>query len=176
MTRLRLGVAGLGRAFTLMLPTLAAHPRVQLVAATDPRPEARERFAADFSARAHEDVEALCADPGVDAIYVATPHEHHAAHAIAAALAGKHVLVEKPMAITLAEARDMIDAAETAGTHLVVGPSHSFDAPIARARAIVESGELGRVRMITAMQFTDFLYRPRPRRAPRAGAAGRGNR
>ena len=172
MTRLRLGVAGLGRAFTLMLPTLAAHPRVQLVAATDPRPEARERFAADFSARAHEDVEALCADPGVDAIYVATPHEHHAAHAIAAALAGKHVLVEKPMAITLAEARDMIDAAETAGTHLVVGPSHSFDAPIARARAIVESGELGRVRMITAMQFTDFLYRPRRREELDAGAGG----
>lgn len=172
MKTLRIGVAGLGRAFTLMLPTLTAHPRVQLVAATDPRADARQRFATDFSARAYDSVEALCADPGVDAIYVATPHEHHAPHAIAAALAGKHVLVEKPMALTLAEARAMVDAAETAGTYLVVGPSHSFDAPIARARVIVESGELGRVRMITALQFTDFLYRPRRREELDANAGG----
>ena len=50
--RLRLGVAGLGRAFTLMLPTLSAHPRIELAAAADPRPEARARFAADFGAMA----------------------------------------------------------------------------------------------------------------------------
>ena len=159
--RLRFGVAGLGRAFTLMLPTLAAHPRVQLVAAADPRAAARERFAADFSARTHETVEALCADAAVDAIYVATPHQHHAAHAIAAAQAGKHVLVEKPMALTLDEARAMTAAARAAGVRLVVGHSHSFDAPVARARAIVESGEVGRVRMVTTLNFTDFLYRPR---------------
>jgi phthalate 4,5-cis-dihydrodiol dehydrogenase len=161
--RLRIGVAGLGRGFTLMLPTLKRHPRVQLVAAADPRAEARARFAADFTARTYESIEALCADPVVDAIYVATPHPHHAAHAIAATRAGKHVLVEKPMALTLAEASAMIDAAEAAGTQLVVGPSHSFDAPVARARAIIESGELGRVRMISALNFTDFLYRPRRR-------------
>ena len=172
MKTLRIGVAGLGRAFTLMLPTFTTHPGVRLVAAADPRPEARARFASDFEARAHESVESLCADPEVDAVYVATPHQHHAAHAIAAALAGKHVLVEKPMALTLAEARDMVDAVETAGTQLVVGPSHGFDAPIARARAIVESGELGRVRMITALQFTDFLYRPRRAEELDAAAGG----
>jgi phthalate 4,5-cis-dihydrodiol dehydrogenase len=159
--RLRLGVAGLGRAFTLMLPTLTAHPRVQLVAAADPRAEARDRFAADFGARAYESVEALCSDAGVDAVYVATPHQHHAAHAIAAASNGKHVLVEKPMAISLEEAHAMVEAARAAGVHLVVGHSHSFDAPIARAREIIASGELGAVRMITALNFTDFLYRPR---------------
>jgi phthalate 4,5-cis-dihydrodiol dehydrogenase len=159
--RLRLGVAGLGRAFTLMLPTLTAHPRVQLVAGADPRAEARARFAADFGAATYDSVEALCADPAVDAVYIATPHQNHAGHAIAAALAGKHLLVEKPMALSLQDARDMIDAASTAGVHLVVGHSHSFDAPIARARAIVASGELGRVRMVTALNFTDFLYRPR---------------
>ena len=172
MARLRIGVAGLGRGFTLMLPTLTAHPRVQLVAATDPRAEARSRFAADFAARTHESFEALCADPGVDAIYVATPHQHHADHAIAAARAGKHVLVEKPMALTLAQATAMIEAAATAGTHLVVGPSHSFDAPIARARAIVASGELGRVRMMSALNFTDFLYRPRRREELDTAAGG----
>jgi phthalate 4,5-cis-dihydrodiol dehydrogenase len=159
--RLRLGVAGLGRAFTLMLPTLTAHPRVELAAAADPRPEARARFASDFRAKAYESVEELCAAPTVDAVYVATPHQHHAAHAIAAASHGKHVLVEKPMAITLGEAQAMVEAARKAGVHLVVGHSHSFDAPIARARRIIAGGELGRVRMITALNFTDFLYRPR---------------
>jgi phthalate 4,5-cis-dihydrodiol dehydrogenase len=159
--RLRLGVAGLGRAFTLMLPTLLAHPKVRLVAAADPRREARERFAADFSARAYESVEQLCADRDVEAIYVATPHQHHAAHAIAAAAAGKHVLVEKPLAIALDEAQAMAAAAATAGVHLVVGPSHSFDAPIALARRIAAEGALGRVRMVSALDYTDFLYRPR---------------
>jgi phthalate 4,5-cis-dihydrodiol dehydrogenase len=158
---LRLGVAGLGRAFTLMLPTFTAHPRVQLVAAADPRPEARARFAADFGATTYDSVEDLCADAAVDAVYIATPHQHHAAHAIAAALAGKHVLVEKPMALSLQDARDMIDAAGTTGVRLVVGHSHSFDAPIARAREIIAGGEVGRVRMLTALNFTDFLYRPR---------------
>ena len=162
MTRpIRLGVAGLGRAFTLMLPTLSAHPLVELVAAADPRAEARERFAADFGATAYESVEALCADASVEAVYVATPHPLQARHAALAAARGKHVLVEKPMAVTLDEAQSMIDAVRTSGVHLVVGHSHSFDAPILRARAIVESGKLGRVRMITALNFTDFLFRPR---------------
>src|SRR5947208_2575335 len=147
--RLRLGVAGLGRAFTLMLPTLTAHPRIELVAAADPRAEARRRFAADFAADAYEDVEALCADPRVEAIYVATPHEHHARHAICAAAAGKHALVEKPMAVTRDEAAAMTEAARAAGVALVVGPSHSFDEPVMRVRQLVEGGGFGRVRMIT---------------------------
>jgi phthalate 4,5-cis-dihydrodiol dehydrogenase len=71
--RIRLGVAGLGRAFTLMLPTFLAHPAVELVAAADPRGEARDRFASDFGAHAYDSVEALCEDAKVEAVYVATP-------------------------------------------------------------------------------------------------------
>ncbi|HUQ27470.1 MAG TPA: Gfo/Idh/MocA family oxidoreductase [Usitatibacter sp.] len=159
--KLRLGVAGLGRAFTLMLPTLTAHPRVELVAAADPRPEARDRFASEFGAKAYEDVDALVADPRVEAVYVATPHQYHARHAIAATTAGKHVLVEKPMAVTRDDAAAMAQASRKAGVALVVGPSHSFDEPVIRTRALIESGEFGPVRMITALNFTDFLYRPR---------------
>src|SRR5215470_3596073 len=132
--RLKLGVAGLGKAFTVMLPSLAADARIELVAAADPRPEATRRFAADFGARTYASVEALCGDPAVEAIYVATPHQHHATHVALAAAASKHVLVEKPMAVTLGECRRMIDAAERAGVHLIVGHSHSFDRPILRTR------------------------------------------
>jgi phthalate 4,5-cis-dihydrodiol dehydrogenase len=106
-------------------------------------------------------VEALCADEAVEALYVATPHQFHAAHAAAAAAAGKHLLVEKPMALSLDECRAMIAAARQAGVHLLVGHSHSFDAPIRLARSIVEDGTLGAVRMIHALNYTDFLYRPR---------------
>ena len=156
-----MAVVGLGRAFTLMLPTFKRHARVELVAAADPREDARRRFAQDFGGRAYATLEELCADRDVEAVYVATPHEDHAAHASAVMGAGKHVLVEKPMATTLADAEAIVDAARATGMQVVVGPSHSFDAPIARARALVASGELGRVRMITALNFTDFLYRPR---------------
>ena len=81
---LGIGVVGLGRAFTLMLPTFVADPRVRLVAACDLRTEATARFTADFDARVHGSVESLCADPAVDVVYVASPHQHHAAHVEAA--------------------------------------------------------------------------------------------
>jgi phthalate 4,5-cis-dihydrodiol dehydrogenase len=161
MTRLRLGVAGLGRAFSVMVPTFSADPRVELVAGADPRPEARARFEADFGAKAFDSVEKLCAEPAVDVVYIATPHQFHAANAVLAAKNGKHVLVEKPMALSLDECRVMIGAARESGVQLVVGHSHSFDAPILHARKIIASGALGRVRMVSALNYTDFLYRPR---------------
>jgi phthalate 4,5-cis-dihydrodiol dehydrogenase len=161
MSRLRLAAAGLGRAFMLMLPTLVAHPRVQLVAASDPREEARREFQREFGGRSYESFDAMCDDPGVDAVYIATPHEMHAQHVVAAAQRGKHVLVEKPMAITLAQCQAMVDAARKAGVILVIGHSHSFDLPFARTRQMIESGAYGGVRMITALNYTDFIYRPR---------------
>ena len=163
MTRppLRLGVAGLGRAFTFMLPTFAGDPRVTLVAASDPLPGPRAQFVRDFGGRVYESVDALCADPDLDAIYIATPHQLHAKHACAALDHGKHVLVEKPMAVSLADCTAMIEAAQRARRHLVVGHSHSFDAPILRAHALVRSGAFGAVRMLQALYCTDYMYRPR---------------
>ncbi|MCW5685544.1 MAG: Gfo/Idh/MocA family oxidoreductase [Pseudolabrys sp.] len=158
---IRLGVAGLGRAFTLMLPTLIADKRIRLAAATDSRPEARTRFTADFGAATYDNVEALCADPEIDAIYVATPHQLHAAHVCAAADHGKHVLVEKPMAVSIADCTAMIDAARRNNVHIVVGHSHSFNAPVLQARALIASGAYGAVRMMTALNYTDYMYRPR---------------
>lgn len=159
--RLRLGVVGLGRAFSLMLPTLAGDPRIELVAGADPRPEAREKFAAELGAKAFDSMDRLCAEPAVEVVYIATPHQFHATNAIAAAACGKHILVEKPMALSLDECRAMIAAARHSGVRLIVGHSHSFDAPILQAKKIIASGALGRVRMVSALNYTDFLYRPR---------------
>jgi len=159
--KIRLGVAGLGRAFTLMLPTLGADRRLQLVAAADPRTEARLRFATDFSARTYETVEDLCRDPEVEAIYVATPHQLHARHVALATANGKHVLVEKPMAISIAECTGMIETARRSGVHLIVGHSHSFNGPVLHARNLIAGGDFGAVRMIHALNYTDYMYRPR---------------
>lgn len=158
---LKLGIIGLGRAFTLMLPTFASHPLIKIVAASDPRADARERFVSEFGAKIFENVEALCSDPEVEAVYVASPHQFHVDHAKLAARCGKHVLVEKPMALSLDDCREMIEAAKQANTKLLVGHSHSYDLPYLRTREMIRSGAYGRVRMINALNFTDFLYRPR---------------
>jgi phthalate 4,5-cis-dihydrodiol dehydrogenase len=159
--RLRFGVSGLGRAFTLMLPTFLRDPRVRLVAACDPREAARERFARDFGAKVYKEFEALARDDAVEVIYIASPHEFHAAQAKVAAAHGKHLLVEKPMALSLEDCDAMIESCRAAGVQLVVGHCHSFDAPYLRTRDLVLGGAYGLVRMIHALNYTDFLYRPR---------------
>jgi len=158
---LRIGVIGLGRAFTLMLPTFRQDSRIKLVAATDPIEVARAQFEKDFNAPTYGSAQALCTDPNVQAIYVASPHQFHADHVCLAAAHGKHVLVEKPMALSLDECTRMMDACRSAAVHLIVGHSHSFNAPIKRARELIASAAYGAVKMITALNFTDFLYRPR---------------
>lgn len=159
--KLKVGVAGLGRAFSLMMPTLVCDDRLAIVAGADPRAEARARFESDFAGRAYSSVEAMCADPNIDVIYVSTPHQHHAANVAVAAAHGKHILCEKPLSLSIEEGLDMIECARKAGVHLLVGHSHSFDGPIRQARRLVETGEFGEVRMLHALDYTDFLYRPR---------------
>jgi phthalate 4,5-cis-dihydrodiol dehydrogenase len=158
---MRVGVVGLGRAAAQLLPSLAAHPHAVVAAAADPNPAARARFAADFGAPAYEDAEALCASGTVDAVYVATPHQRHGADVLIAAAHGKHVLVEKPMALTLEDCRAMTDAASRAGVALVVGHTHGFDPAVRAMRAIVQSGDFGALRQIVNLAYTSFLYRPR---------------
>ena len=157
----RIGVLGMGRAFTLMVPTFLGDPRVRLVAAFDPRPGARQAFEREFGGRAMLDPQSVCADPDVEWVYVATPHQMHAEHVRLAAAHGRHVIVEKPMALTLADCDAMIAACERAGVQLIVGHSHSHNAPVRLALSLIRQGRIGRVRMVHAMQFTDFLYRPR---------------
>lgn len=145
----------------LMLPAFTADPRFRLVACAAPREESRAAFVARFGGRAHADVAALCADPEVEAVYVATPHQMHAEHVVAAARAGKHILVDKPLSVSMADGARMVDTARSCGVTLIVGPSHSFDAPVLQARDMIAGGQHGALRMVQALNYTDFLYRPR---------------
>src|SRR6202044_554585 len=158
---LGLAIAGLGMAGAVMVRAAAVHPGVKLVAAADPHDGPRDAFARGFNAPAYADITELCADPAVDIVYIATPHQYHAAHAALAAGAGKHVILEKPMALTLADCDAIIAALERAKIHLIVGHTHAFDPAVREMRCIVTSGELGRLGMIAAWNYTNFLYRPR---------------
>lgn len=158
---IHIGVVGLGRAFTLMVPTFISDPRVKIVAGFDTREEPLRQLESDFGAIVYRDMQALCSDPKVEAIYVASPHQFHEQHVKLAARHGKHVLLEKPMALSLAQCDAMISACQRADVHLIVGHCHSFDAPYILANTFISSGEYGAVRMIQAFNYTDFLYRPR---------------
>lgn len=158
---LRFGIAGLGGAAASMLPSIARHPGVKITAGADLREEAREKFRGEFQAEVYEKVEDLCKSRNIDAVYIATPHEFHAAHVMMAADYRKHVIVEKPMALTIEDCERMNAAAERNGIRLLVGHTHSFDPPILKIREIVRGGELGRLGMIHTWNFTNFLYRPR---------------
>src|SRR5579872_4491197 len=153
MMRIRLGVIGLGRAAMQMLPSLAAHPDISIVACADPNPVARERFVAEYAGAAFGSAEEMCERGGIDAGYVATPHQFHRDNVLTLCAYRKHALVEKPMALAIADCRAMTDAARRAGVVLVVGPTHGFDPVIVSMRRLIESGEFGALRMIT-----DFAY------------------
>ena len=158
---INLGVVGLGRAFSLMLPTFTRDNRFRLVAAATPGAPGRKAFEQDLGGRAYENVEGLCGDDEVTAVYVASPHEFHCEHIIQLAEAGKHLLVDKPLAVSESEAQQIVSVVERTGVVLVTGPSHSFDAPVLLARKLIESGEFGALKQIHAVYHTDFLYRPR---------------
>jgi phthalate 4,5-cis-dihydrodiol dehydrogenase len=158
---MRLGIVGLGTAGRSLLAPIEARSDVTLIAVADPHAETRSEIASRFGAKPYATLTELVADPQVDAIYVATPTDLHADHVLAVAATGKHVLVEKPMAIGLADAQRMIDAATRAGVILMVGQSHSYDMPYAAIRSLVAGGTLGRVRMMHNISYTDWVYRPR---------------
>ena len=158
---LRLGMAGLGVASTQILPPMSKLSFIKITAAADTRTDAVAKFREQYKAEGYTSVEELCASPNVDAVYIATPNSLHAEHAITAARHKKHIIVEKPMAMTLAECDAMNEAAEKYGVKLLCGHTHSFDAPIRKMREIVTSGELGKLCMINSWNYNEFMYRPR---------------
>jgi phthalate 4,5-cis-dihydrodiol dehydrogenase len=156
-----LAIAGLGMAGAVMVRAAAAHPGVTIIAAAETHAAPREAFAQDFNVRVYNDIGAMCADSAVEVVYIATPHQFHAPHAILAAQHGKHIILEKPMALTLADCDAIIAAVEKAGVYLIVGHTHAFDPAVREMRQIVASGELGPLGMIAGWNYTNFLYRPR---------------
>jgi predicted dehydrogenase len=165
--RLGLAFVGLGQAVARIFdhnPRLQAQVPYHFVGAFDPRSQATAQFRNDFGAKIYGSFEELCCDPAVDVVYIATPPALHCAQALFAASHRKHVVVEKPMALTIDECTEMISAAEDAGVRLMAGHTHSFDRPILKLSEMIESGHFGRLIMLNSWCFNDFNARPWPTR------------
>jgi phthalate 4,5-cis-dihydrodiol dehydrogenase len=145
MATLKVGIAGLGSVSRTVLGNVNKVPDVKLTAVADLRQEPLARAASEYGVETFTSVEAMCASPNVDAIWVCTPNQFHAEHTIMAAEHGKHVINEKPMALSLEQALTMVDAVERNGVRYVQGHSKIFDPPIRKMRELVSSGELGRL-------------------------------
>lgn len=137
-------IVGAGRhAGNRIAPAMLAAPNARLGGVVSRDPSKAAEFAERFGARAYDSFGAALADPAIQAVFFVTPNHLHAPLTIQAAAAGRHVLCEKPMALSPAECRAMIDACQQTGVKLGIGfhlrnhPAHQ------RAREIVAAGTLG---------------------------------
>jgi phthalate 4,5-cis-dihydrodiol dehydrogenase len=161
MDHLRFGIAGLGIGSAMAMPWLERMSSTSVVAAADIRPEARAQFAEKYGGRAYESIEAMCQDMEIDAVWVATPNDLHCQHVVAAANAGKHVVCEKPMATSVAEGLQMVEAAERNGVKLVLGHPTDLNPAIQKMVQVARSGELGCITQLAHWMYSDWLLKPR---------------
>ena len=132
-----------------VIPGLRRSPRSEVLAIAS-REDGRAAAAAKELSipRAHGTYEALLADPDIDAVYIPLPNHLHAEWTIAAARAGKHVLCEKPVALTAAQAQEMVDACRDAGVLFMEAFMYRQHPTWIAARALVESGRIGRLQAV----------------------------
>lgn len=140
------GIIGCGRiAQERHLPEYAANPNARIVGVFDLNQERAGEIAQKYGAKAYTSYEELLADPQIQAVSVCSANSSHAQHTIAALNAGKHVLCEKPMAVTLEECRNMLDAATRNGKYLMIGQNQRLTKAHVMAKNMVEDGVIGRV-------------------------------
>jgi predicted dehydrogenase len=129
-----------------VIPGMRKAKRCEIVAIASRDGAVAERVAAELSIpRAHASYEALLADPAVDAVYIPLPNHLHAEWAIAAARAGKHVLCEKPLAMTADDAQRMVDVAQEEGVQLMEGFMYRLHPSWTAVHEMVTAGEIGRL-------------------------------
>jgi UDP-N-acetyl-2-amino-2-deoxyglucuronate dehydrogenase len=117
----------------------------RLAAVCDIDPARADAFSTRHGVPAYTSLEQMLRQPGIDVVSVLTPSGQHAAHAMEIARSGRHVVVEKPMALTLADADGMIAAADAAGVRLFVVKQNRFNVPVVKAREALDAGRLGRL-------------------------------
>ncbi|MEO5844854.1 MAG: Gfo/Idh/MocA family oxidoreductase [Caldimonas sp.] len=117
----------------------------RLAAVCDRQGERAAAFGSRYAVPSFTGIDELLAAPGIDAVAVLTPSGMHAGHAIRVARSGRHVIVEKPMALTLADAEEMIAAADSARVQLFVVKQNRFNVPVVKAREALEAGRFGKL-------------------------------
>lgn len=150
---LRIGVIGAGWWATFAhIPAILAHPRAELLAVQSRSQSKADKVAKDFGAKhALTDPVALLDLPGLDAVVIATTPNMHYAQAKTALERGKHVLIEKPMTFTAAEAKELCDLAEAKGVQLLISCPWHFTPHGIEVREMIRRGDLGEIRMISLL-------------------------
>lgn len=143
----RFGLIGCGRVAPRHALSLGQLRETELVAVADVRSARAEHFAAEYSAAAYNDYRALLDRPDINAVSICVPSGLHAQVALDALDAGKHVLVEKPIALNLADADAMIARAESSGRTLAVVLQNRYNHPMRQLRAVIDRGGLGRLHL-----------------------------
>jgi len=158
--RVRIGIVGVGGMGSNHCRTCAEIEEVELAAVADIRPERAKEMGEEFSVPHFTDHRELIASGLVDAVVIATPHYFHPPIAIDAFKAGLHVLSEKPLAVRISRAEQMVEAARASGKVFCVMFQMRTEANVRKAREIVEAGELGEVRrtLLVSPEFRSQAY------------------
>ena len=159
---MKVGIIGLGFGATEFIPSLERVPEIEVYAGADLRPQALAEFEKRYGGKTYRTAEELCADPEVEAVWIATPNHLHAANAITAANAGKHINLRKPMGVTMEECAAVMEAVDRSGVKLLAGGQTMGTSPLTiEMRRMITSGELGPLRAMNVVAYTGWMLRPR---------------
>jgi len=143
---LKIGIIGCGKiAQVRHIPEYAAHDQAEIIAFYDKTPRRAEDMAEKYGGQAYPSLEALLADETIDAVSVCVANHMHAEVTIQALRAGKHVLCEKPMAMTMDDCRTMVELAAETGKELVIGHNQILTPAHRRAKRLLDQGLIGDV-------------------------------
>jgi len=143
MSTIGVGIIGTGLWGEMHARTYASTDGVEVVAVTDIVEERAKALAGQHGAEAYTDYRKLLEDDRVQAVAVVTPDFAHAEICLAAAAAGKHILAEKPLAMTVAECEEIVAAADRAGVKLMVDFHARWSPPFVKAREAIQKGQIG---------------------------------
>lgn len=157
---IKLGILGFGGiAKNLHIPQAVRSGKFEIRAAADVRPDDGEAAARGIPFY-YDDYHKLLADPEIDAVLISTPHDVHLEHCTAAFAAGKHVLLEKPIARYLGESGKILEAADKAGTTFMIGFCERFDPEHQHIKKLIEEKTLGQLLSAHIDHFQDFAPAP----------------
>lgn len=157
-----IGVIGVGRTAQAFARSARENPHSRLVAVADLDETKREAFAAEWGVDPYSDYKRMLARTDLDVAVILLPHFLHAPVALDAIFAGKHVFLEKPMAMTTAECNTIIERAARKDLRVMVGHHYHFTGPSLAAREFIQSGRLGRLVMANDVWHKQFFDQPRP--------------
>ena len=158
MARVRVGIVGAGFIGPAHIEAMRRLGFVDVVALAGGTQSSAERKAeALFVPRAYGDYRDLIADPGIDVVHIAAPNALHYAVARAALVAGKHVVCEKPLALTSVESAELVRLAEESGRVNAVTFNYRFYPLIRHVRALIQGGDLGQIYLVHGGYWQDWL-------------------